>query len=245
MHLTSRDAWDTLAAFLRKGIERLVQQLLEEEANERLAEQRVAAAPSGGGAPAGCRSGHGRPRRLRTMAGDLRVRRPRLRGFSSGFSSQVLPSFVQRYRQAGQLQMELYLAGLAAADFDRALAGLLGGPPHLSESATARVRRAWLREQQAWRCAPLGRLEPRYLWIDRLGMAGGPGLGARTPLLVAIASLTDGTSTVLAVEPSAETVSVLLRRLRERGLPAAQLVVGGGDLAPPRRVASSLTRAPR
>jgi putative transposase len=244
MHLTSHDAWDALAAFLRGGVERLVQQLLEEEVTERLAEHRVSALP-GGSSPTGCRSGHGRPRRLRTMAGDLRVRRPRLRGVASGFRSEVLPRFVQRYRQAGLLQMEQYLGGLASGDFDKALAGLLGGPPRLSESATARVRRTWLKEQQAWRCAPLGRLQPRYLWIDRFGVTSGPAPSGGVPLLVAIASLKDGTSSVLSVEPPGESASVLLRRLRERGLPEAQLVVGGGELAPPCRVAASLTRAPR
>jgi putative transposase len=232
MQLTPQDAWEALAAFLRDGVQRLVQQLLEEEISETLARQRG----TGRAEPrrAGTRSGHGRPRRLRTLAGDLSIRRPRVRGMAAGFRSDVLPSFIERFKQAGRPQMEQYLAGVASADFDRALSGLLGGPPPLSENATARLRRGWLREQQLWRSCPLGELKPRFIWIDRLGIAMGGRHGADpTRLLVAIACLPEEMPRVLALEPCSQSPSTVLSRLRERGLPAAQLVVGGGDLAPP------------
>jgi len=235
MQLTPQAAWEALAAFLRDGVQRLMQQLLEEEVSEKLAQQRAACRSEAPHA-VGCRSGHGRPRRLRTLAGDLSIRRPRLRGVAAGFHSDVLPSFIVRFKEAGRPQMEQYLAGLASGDFDRALAGLLGGPPQLSESATARVRRAWLREQQIWRSSPLGALQPRFVWIDRVGVAVGGRPGADPPrLLVAIAWLQEEASRVLALEPCSESPSSVLSRLRERGLPAARLVVGGGDLVPPPR----------
>ncbi|MGH9866562.1 MAG: transposase [Candidatus Polarisedimenticolia bacterium] len=236
LRLEARETWEALAAFVREGAQRLVQHLLEEEAAERLAEQR--AAPGEDSArPRGCRSGHGRPRRLRTFAGDLRIRRPRLRGMAIAFRSDVLPSFTRRFREAAAVQMEQYMAGLAEGDFDRALAGLLGTPPPLSARATGRMRRSWQSQHRAWRTCPLDDLDVSYLWVDRVEIRGGlPGEG----LVVAVAVLTDGTARVVELESSSGmSPSALLKRLRQRGLRAEKLVVGGG------RLAASPTRASR
>ncbi len=239
--LQTPDTWATLATFAREEAQRLIQSLLEAEAAEKLARQHEGAPPGPG---RGCRSGHGRPRRLRTLAGDLRIRRPRLRGLETAFRSDVLPSFIRRFREAGATQIAQYLAAVASGDFDGALFGLLGGPSPLPVEATEALRSAWKTEHETWRCCSLRDLKPAYIWIDRLEARHPSG----SDLVVAMAALEDGDFRVLELRLSgAWSASAILARLRERGLRSARLVVGGGNLTLPQAGSSRIspTRASR
>ena len=239
--LQTPDTWATLAAFAREEAQRLVQNLLEAEAAETLAREHEGASQGPG---RGCRSGHGRPRRLRTLAGDLRIRRPRLRGLATTFRSDVLPSFIRRFREAGANQIGQYLAGVASGDFDGALFGLLGGPSPLPLEATDVLRRAWKTEHESWRTCSLRDLKPAYVWIDRLEARHPSG----SALVVAVAALQHGEFRVLELRLSETwSASAILVRLRERGLSSARLVVGGGNLALPQPGSSRIspTRASR
>ena len=80
--------WATLETFARHGVQRLLQQVLEEEVDELLGrrryERRAVAAP-------GYRNGFGRPRRLSLSNGTITSRRPRVRGLEERFASRILP----------------------------------------------------------------------------------------------------------------------------------------------------------
>ena len=71
----SRPGWETLEAYAREGIRRLLQQMLEEEVEEALGRQRYARRAGVDAAP-GYRNGWGKPRRLSLMSGTITVRRP-------------------------------------------------------------------------------------------------------------------------------------------------------------------------
>jgi putative transposase len=68
--------------------------------------------------------------------GTITLRRPRVRGLTERFESQLLPLFKRRRKAVGQLLPQLYLYGLALGDFDLALRRLLG------EGAPSRRRRS-------------------------------------------------------------------------------------------------------
>jgi len=72
-----------------------------------------------------------------------------------------------------------------------------------------------------------------YLWVDGVYVKAGLEK-ERAALLVAIAGLVDGRKEVVAVVPgyreSVESWAGVLRDLRDRGLPAPQLVIGDGHL---------------
>src|SRR5216683_1080879 len=82
----SRPAWESLEALARQGVQRLLQQLLEEEVEEVLGRRRYERR-DGVEAPPGYRNGWGKPRRLSAMAGTITVRRPRVRGLEARFES--------------------------------------------------------------------------------------------------------------------------------------------------------------
>jgi transposase-like protein len=146
----SSPTWTTLEAFARKGIQELLQRVLQEGVTELLGREK-----SGRKAPvdarAGYRNGYGKPRRLSMLAGTITVRRPRVRGLDGRFESRILPLFKCRTEQMGALLPELYLHGLAEGDFDLALRGLLGEGAPLSASSIARLKAGWQVEYEEWR----------------------------------------------------------------------------------------------
>jgi transposase-like protein len=228
----SRPMWDTLEAVARQGIQRLLQQLLEEEVEQVLGRRRYERRDNVD-ATLGYRNGFGKPRRLSAMAGTITVRRPRLRGLEARFESRLLPLFKRRTEEVGRLLPELYLHGLAQGDFDVALRGLLGEAAPLSAPSIARLKTGWQAEYEAWKGRRLDELEPVYVWADGIYVKAGLEKD-KAAMLVLIAALRDGRKVVLAVESgyreSTESWAALLRDLKARGLRAPRLLIADGHL---------------
>src|SRR5262249_16395873 len=128
---------------------------------------------------AGYRNGFGKPRRLALSSGTIVVRRQRVRGLNERFESRILPLFVRRTKQLGELLPSLYLHGLAEGDFDQALRGLLGEGAPLSASSIARLKESWQVEFDVWKARSLEGIEVVYLWVDGISLA--QGVGRRLP----------------------------------------------------------------
>lgn len=228
----SRPVWESLEAFARQGVQRLLQQLLEDEVEQVLGRQRSARRDGIDAAP-GYRNGHGKPRRLSLSSGTVTVRRPRVRGLEARFESRLLPLFKRRTEEVGRLLPELYLHGLAQGDFDLALRGLLGEGAPLSATSIARLKAGWHAEYETWKRRRLDDLEPVYLWADGIYVKAGLDKD-KAAMLVLIAALRDGRKVVLAVESgyreSTESWAVLLRDLTARGLRAPRLLIADGHL---------------
>jgi putative transposase len=228
----SRPVWESLEAFARQGVQRLLQQLLEEEVEHALGRQRYQRR-EGVDAPPGYRNGVGKPRRLSVLSGTITVRRPRVRGLEARFESRLLPLFKRRTEEVGRLLPELYLHGLAHGDFDLALRGLLGTAAPLSAAAIARLKASWQTEYESWKRRRLDELEPVYVWADGIYVKAGLEKD-KAAMLVLIAALRDGRKVVLAVESgyreSTESWAALLRDLKARGLRTPRLVIADGHL---------------
>lgn len=227
--------WENLEAFARAEIQRFVQRLLEEEVTALVgrarSERREEHDPEA--APPVYRNGYGKERRLTTSSGTITVRRPRVRGLEGRFESRILPLFRRRTPQVDRLLPELYLHGLAAGDFDRALRGLLGEDAPISAASVARLKAGWQTEYDAWKRRSLADLEVVYLWVDGIYVKAGLEQ-EKAALLVVLGALRDGTKVILAVEAgqreSTESWSRVLRDLKQRGLNGPKLVIGDGHL---------------
>jgi putative transposase len=230
--LAKRAQWGALEEFTRSRIQGWIQDLLEEEVAEllgrRKSERRAAV-----DAAEGYRNGRGRPRRLSMMAGTITLRRQRVRGLEQRFESRILPLFVRRTEQVGELLPQLYLHGLAQGDFELALRGLLGDGAPLSASSIERLRSKWQLDYEAWRSRRLDNLEVVYAWADGLYVKAGLE-DRRAALLVIIGALKDGRKVVLAIESgqreSKESWARVLRDLFARGLKPWKVTVADGHL---------------
>jgi putative transposase len=228
----SRPVWEELEAFARQGVQRLLQQLLEEEVEHALGRGRYERR-EGVDAAAGYRNGFGKPRRLSMSNGTITVQRPRVRGLEERFESRLLPLFKRRTEAVGRLLPELYLHGLAHGDFDLALRGLLGEAAPLSAASVARLKAGWQLEYEAWKQRRLDDLEPVYVWADGIYVKAGLEKD-KAAMLVLVAALRDGRKVVLAAESgyreSTESWAAVLRDLKTRGLRAPCLLIADGHL---------------
>lgn len=224
--------WEQLEAFARLGVQKLLQQVLEEEITALLGRERSERKDLVD-SKEGYRNGYGRPRKLSMSCGTIVVRRPRVRDLTERFESRILPLFKRRTEEVGRLLPELYLHGLSEGDFDLALRGLLGEGAPLSASSVARLKASWQAEYDLWKSRSLSDLDIVYLWVDGIYVKAGLEK-EKAALLVAVGALRDGSKVVLAVEAghreSIESWSSILRDLKRRGISTPRLVIGDGHL---------------
>jgi len=228
----SKVVYEHLESHVRGQIQNWIQDLLEEEVQDLLGRQKHERREAVD-APSGYRNGHGKPRRLSLSSGTITVRRPRVRDLEERFESRILPLFLRRTREVGDLLPELYLHGLSEGDFDLALRGLLGDGAPLSASSVARLKEKWQAEYGAWKSRSLADDQVVYIWVDGVYVKAGFEK-EKAALLVVIGATRDGSKTVLAVESgyreSTESWSSVLRGLKSRGMRCPLLVMGDGHL---------------
>ena len=228
----SRPEWSELEGWLRGSMQKLIQEVLEEEVTEFLGRAK-SARRSEEDSDSGYRNGHGRSRKLTLSSGTIELRRPRVRNTDERFESRLLPLFAKRTATVAELIPQLYLHGLSEGDFDLALRGLLGDDAPLSAATVARLKDRWNGELVEWRARRLDELEVVYVWVDGVYVKAGLER-EKAAILVVIGALSDGSKTVLSVVPgyreSTEIWSDVLRDLRDRGMNCPKLVVGDGHL---------------
>ncbi|MGB3921714.1 MAG: transposase [Minisyncoccia bacterium] len=104
--------WEQLEAFARLGVQKLLQQVLEEEITALLGRER-SERKDPVDSKEGYRNSYGRARKLSMSCGTIVVRRPRVRDLTERFESRILPLFKRRTEEVGRLLPELYLNGLS------------------------------------------------------------------------------------------------------------------------------------
>jgi transposase-like protein len=228
----SMPGFEDLEAFVRSKVQSFIQEMLREEVTALLGREKSERRAVLDAAP-GYRNGQGKPRRLSMQGGTIAIRRPRVRGLEERFESRILPLFVRRTKEVGDLLPELYLHGLAQGDFERALRGLLGEGAPLSPSSIERLRAKWQLEYEAWRSRRLDDRELVYGWADGIYVKAGLER-EKAGLLVVVGAMRDGRKEVLAVVPgyreSKESWAEVLRDLRDRGLRPPKLWIADGNL---------------
>ena len=222
----SRPEWEQLEDWVRGHVQRLIQELLEEEVTEFLG-RAESARRSESDNERGYRNGYGKPRRLTLSSGTVQLRRPRVRNTEEEFESRLLPLFVNRTRKVAKLIPQLYLHGLSEGDFDLTVRGLLGEEAPISASTVARLKDKWNDELAQWRARPLDDLEVMYMWVDGVYVKAGLER-EKAAVLVVMAALSDGGKVVVSAVPgyreSIESWSDVLRDMRRRGLELPEAV---------------------
>lgn len=222
----------SLESMVRQQAQAFIQRLLEEEVEDLLGRAKHARKPDVD-PPAGYRNGYGKDRQLAMMSGTITVRRPRVKGLEERFESRILPLFVRRTTEVGDLIPELYLHGLSHGDFDLALRGLLGDAAPLSPSSVARLKEKWHADKIGWDQRSLADLDVVYLWVDGVYVKAGLEK-EKACVFVAIAGLSDGRKVVVALSAghreSTTSWETFLRDMRTRGMRAPRLVCGDGNL---------------
>jgi putative transposase len=226
---------DALTEVLRRGAKELLQQAVEAEVAEAIAQ--YAELKDAQGRRRVVRNGYLPERPIQTGIGEVLVKAPRVRDRVGElkFNSSLLPPYLRRTRSLDELLPWLYLKGLSSSDFSGALTALLGpAAPGLSAATICRLKEVWRLEYEQWRRRNLSDKEYVYVWAD--GIYFGVRLeDARQCMLVVIGATKEGRKELLGLtdgyRESEASWKDLLLDLKERGLTMdPQVAIGDGSL---------------
>lgn len=226
---------DALTEVLRRGASTLLQQAVEAEVAEYVAQ--YLALKDEQGRQRVVRNGYLPERRVQTGIGAVPVRAPRVRdrGGELKFSSSILPPYLRRTRSLEELLPWLYLKGLSTSDFSSALTALLGkDAPGLSANTISRLKEVWKGEYEQWCKRDLSGKQYVYIWADAVYF-GVRLEDARQCILVMIGATAAGQKEVVGIadgyRESEESWKEMLLGLKQRGLLIdPQLAIGDGGL---------------
>ena len=235
MALTNSDLTDLLDAIraggdidvIRKGMELVLQALIEAEATERIGAARYERSED----RSTWRNG-ARERLLATKAGDVNLKIPKLR------KGSFLPSILERRRRIDRalfaVVMEAYVHGVSTRKVDDLVAAL-GAASGISASEVSRICRGLDEEMAAFRTRSLGHVEFPYVFLDGTYLKG----RVRNQVVSRAVAVATGVSAEgerevlgLAVGDTENEAfgTEFLRSLRSRGLSGVRLVISDHHL---------------
>jgi transposase-like protein len=232
------DTKDVLTAVLRQGAQRLLNQAIEAEVADWLAQHQDCV--DAHGRQQVVRNGHLPQRTLTTGIGPVEVKQPRVRdrrpaAERASFSSAILPPYLRKTKSIEELIPWLYLKGVSSGDFSEALGALLGPQAKgLSATTVIRLKGIWEQEFQDWQKRSLADKRYVYVWADgvyfNIRLEGG-----RQCILVLMGATADGKKELIAIQDgqreSEQSWKELLLDVQARGLSdAPQLAIGDGAL---------------
>jgi len=193
---SGRDIGEILEEVMRLSARAVLQQVLEEEVTAWL------------GRDWNCRSAGGRAGQrngfsdltVKTTAGPVALKRPKLRNTAEAFASQLLGKGAVRTEPLEALVISGWVRGLSDRDIEALLTEALGPEAALSRSTASRICARLRDDFEAFRCRDLTDIELDYLFLDGSHFKTHDGSRAE-PVLVAYGITTVGQPVLSAVEP--------------------------------------------
>ena len=229
MTLTQSDVTELLDAIraggdidvIRKGVELVLQALINAEATEHIGAGRYERSETRTNQRNGSRE-----RLLMTKAGDVELRIPKLRRGS------FFPSILERRRRIDRalfaVVMEAYVHGVSTRKVDDLVAAL-GATSGISKSEVSRICAGLDAEMAAFRARSLGHVEFPYLFADATYLKGRVGgqVVSRAVVVVTGVAMTGEREVLGCAVGDTETEAFwaeFFRSLRSRGLAGVRLV---------------------
>jgi putative transposase len=222
-----RDLGGVLEEVARLSVRLVMQSALEAEVTEFLGRERYA---RGERARAGSRNGYG-DTTVKTTAGAIPLKRPKVRGTLEKFSSRLLGKHVTRTNALESLVISGWVRGLSDRDIEAALREALGDDATVSKSTVSRICEQIKDEFDTWRTRDLSGVSIDYLFVDASHFKMHDGARSE-PVLVAYGITTEGNSVLLHLEGvSAESTDAcvgFLEGMLARGLGSPVLTATDG-----------------
>jgi putative transposase len=103
---------------------------------------------------------------IKTTAGPVELKRPKVRGTLKGFSSRLLGKHVTRTNALESLVISGWVRGLSDRDIEAALREALGPGATIGKSTVSRICEAIKDEFATWRTRDLSGITLDYLFVD-------------------------------------------------------------------------------
>ena len=227
---SSGDLSEAVEQVARLGARLLLQTAIEAEVTVFLGRDRYARAALADDARPGMRNGYC-DTTVKTTAGPVTLQRPKLRGTTERFASQLFGTGVTRTNSLEALVIAGFVRGLSTRDVEAALAEALGPQATLGKSTVSRVC-AELKDQfGAWQRRRLDDVELDYLFLDASFFRYHANASAE-PVLAAWGIGTQGKPVFVGLDAAAgesgDAWAGFLADLGERGLACPLLVISDG-----------------
>jgi transposase-like protein len=211
-----------LTELLRSGARQLLQQAIEAEVNQLLAE--YAGHQDGQGRAAVVRNGYLPEREVLTGVGAVPVKVPKVRSRTEDtvvFRSSLVPPYVRRAKTLDAVLPWLYLKGISTGQMKEALTVLVGPEAKgLSAAVVSRLKAQWKTEYEDWCRRRLDKDRWVYWWADGI-YSGLRAEGQRMCALVVVGVNDRGERRFLAIEDgvreSTQSWREVLLDLKARG----------------------------
>ena len=212
------------------GAQLLLQTALEAEITVFLGRDRYARAALSDDARAGMRNGYA-PVTVKTTAGPVTLQRPKLRGTTEAFASQLFGTGVTRTNAVEALVIAGFVRGLSTRDVEAALVEGLGPDAGVSRSTVSRICAEIKQQFEAWQTRRLDEIRLDYLFLDGSHFRYHANAAAE-PVLAAWGIDTAGKPVFIGLAAAAaeshDAWADFLTDLGERGLDCPLLVISDG-----------------
>lgn len=226
----SRELVEVIEDVARLGAQLIIQTAVEAEVTAFLGRARYERAGKGQAA-GGMRNGYQPPSAIKTTAGPVQVRRPKLRGTSEPFTSRLFGQAVTKSNALECLVIAGFVRGLSVRDVEATLADALGAEATVSKSEVSRICQAIGEDLEQWRSRRLDDVRLDYLFLDGSHFKYHLGAAAE-PVLAAWGIDTDGKPVFVGLgaagSESGDAWADFLTDLGERGLQCPLLIVSDG-----------------
>lgn len=236
LELSGREAMsDPLTDLLRSGARKLIEDAVEAELQELLADYSNRRTETGHAGVV--RNGYLPERELQTGVGPVTIRVPKVRsrtGEPVVFQSALVPPYVRKTRSIEAALPWLYLKGISSGEMGEALKVLVGpDAAGLSASTVARLKQVWGEEYRDWSKRRLDTDRWVYVWADGI-YSGVRSEQEKLCALVVIGVNDRGEKQFLAIEDgvheSTQSWREVLLTLKSRGMNIPKLAIGDGAM---------------
>lgn len=221
----------------REGARTMIQAALIQEQEEFLANYSHLLDPDG--RQLVVKNGYLPERNIKTSAGELPIKAPRVRRRQGAdsvpeFSSSILPKYLRNSKEIDELIPFLYLKGISTNDFSEVLSKLLGTEVSMSASNVVRLKQVWNDEYSSWKEKDLSKKKYIYWWADGVYFNSRMD-DNRNCILVIIGATEEGKKEIVAIENGFRESEISWREifqdLKKRGLQTSpKLAIGDGAL---------------
>lgn len=221
------DSEDFLSLLVRKSVQKIVQEALEQEVADYLGRgyyERNAASNKG------LRNGY-EPKTVKTAEGKVVVDAPQLRNTDETYRSGLLSQLNTISPELQRLAIEMYVRGLSTRDVEDTLKGT-DGKPLISKDGVSEITEALSEEYERFCARDLSDYDVVYMFVDAIYEGLRREAGPKEALLCAWAILSNGRKVMLHLELGNKESNVawrdFFRNMIARGLRSPLLITSDG-----------------
>lgn len=218
---------DLLTLLVKKSIEKILQEALEQEVTDQLGRDYYERNPQ---LNTGYRNGY-EPRSFKTAEGKISVSVPQVRDTDSPYRSTILQNLKTRTSALERLAIEMYVRGLSTRDIEDTFKDD-SGKSLISKDGVSQLTASLSEEYERFCQRALSGYDVVYLFVDAVYEKLRLSLGAKEAILCAWAILSDGSKVLLHLalgnKESYQCWTEFFRHMISRGLRMPLLVISDG-----------------